>query len=153
MVIAGLAWPIWKLRKDYRMIADTNGAAAIGVFYSLGFASTLFVGLWYNLLVAGFESTDPINLEMMIIAVSATIGSFLLLLTIATIASVILWRLIRLTLPKFVTQDGTLCPRCAYCLIGVQSLRCPECGNAFTYDDLETTETEFTTRSQRTTTE
>ncbi len=36
-------------------------------------------------------------------------------------------------------QDGTLCPTCAYIIIGLPEPRCPECGNRFTSEDMETT--------------
>jgi hypothetical protein len=46
-----------------------------------------------------------------------------------------------------VVQNGTLCPGCGYCVIGVFELRCPECGRSFTYDELETTEADFAGRT------
>jgi hypothetical protein len=45
--------------------------------------------------------------------------------------------------PRYARQDGTLCPQCAYCLIGNESMICPECGRPFTFDELDTTEAEF----------
>lgn len=42
-----------------------------------------------------------------------------------------------------VRQTGTLCPTCAYNLAGNTSMTCPECGSAFTFDDLDTTEATF----------
>lgn len=40
---------------------------------------------------------------------------------------------------RYVMQDGTVCPGCQYCLIGNQSMVCPECGRPFTYIELGTT--------------
>ena len=34
-------------------------------------------------------------------------------------------------------QDGTMCPTCAYTIVGLPEPRCPECGNQFTPQDLE----------------
>jgi hypothetical protein len=34
-------------------------------------------------------------------------------------------------------QDGTLCPTCAYTIVGLPEPRCPECGNRFTPQELE----------------
>ena len=38
-------------------------------------------------------------------------------------------------------QDGTLCPACGYSLIGNTSMICPECGRAFTYQELKVEDT------------
>jgi len=46
------------------------------------------------------------------------------------------WLVQRIRLGKAVLQDGTLCPRCAYSIVGCSSQRCPECGSAFSADDL-----------------
>jgi len=76
---------------------------------------------------------------------AAGICALLLIVTVFSIT--LLWSSARATLPKFVLQDGTLCPGCGYCLIGVTDKRCPECGRPFTYEELETTEAELFARS------
>src|SRR5262249_28650591 len=53
------------------------------------------------------------------------------------------WSLARLLCGLTIMQDGTLCPRCAYSLIGNESMTCPECGRDFTFAELGTTESEF----------
>ncbi len=50
--------------------------------------------------------------------------------------------------PRYLLQDGTLCPQCAYCLIGNESTVCPECGRPFTFDELDTTEAAFREKSR-----
>lgn len=42
-----------------------------------------------------------------------------------------------------VLQDGTLCPACAYSLIGNESMTCPECGGTFAFADLGVSSEEF----------
>jgi hypothetical protein len=47
-----------------------------------------------------------------------------------------------------VRQDGTLCPKCAYSLIGNESTVCPECGTPYTFGDLGVTAEEFVALSE-----
>ncbi len=43
----------------------------------------------------------------------------------------------------FKLQDGASCPQCGYCVRGVSSRICPECGEPFNRADLGLTEAEF----------
>lgn len=45
------------------------------------------------------------------------------------------WPIIRHRWP-FVIQDGSSCPQCGYCVRGVKSAVCPECGTAFDHTQL-----------------
>jgi len=49
----------------------------------------------------------------------------------------------RSTSVKSTKGASTTCPRCEYCLIGNTSMQCPECGRAFTFEEMGTTEEEF----------
>ncbi len=74
--------------------------------------------------------------------------------TAAAVGSVFFFALLNLALrfvfnrirPPRPMQDGTLCPGCAYSLIGNETMVCPECGKAFTFEELGTTEREFRRR-------
>lgn len=60
------------------------------------------------------------------------------------------WSLIAFFLLPIITrtwplrmQDGESCPRCGYCVRGVASRICPECGRAFSESDLGLTAAQF----------
>lgn len=38
---------------------------------------------------------------------------------------------------RVLTQNGTMCPRCAYPIVHLPEQRCPECGSGFTTNDLD----------------
>ena len=50
------------------------------------------------------------------------------------------WALCRWRYGRVIEQDGTLCPNCAYSLVGCSDRVCPECGREFTLQELGTTE-------------
>ena len=54
----------------------------------------------------------------------------------------IAWPIIRHRWP-FVIQDGSSCPQCGYCVRGVASAVCPECGTAFDHTQLGLSLPEF----------
>lgn len=68
---------------------------------------------------------------------SSTIFVPILLLGIPTAV------ILRLHHGRLVLQDGKSCPRCGYCVAGVRSRICPECGREFTFQELGTTEEEL----------
>lgn len=133
-----LAWPTWKLRRDCRRFAREDRVLMFGWRYGLGVAVALYVPLPFVIVAA-----DEVDGMALIGFMGFAILLLIALAVVATIALQAYWRLLRLTLPTFVKQDGSLCPQCAYRLIGIESMRCPECGTAFTYEDLETTEAAF----------
>lgn len=51
----------------------------------------------------------------------------------------LMWLICRVVRGPIVQQDGTLCPNCAYLLVGCAGRICPECGREFTYQELGTT--------------
>ena len=137
MVAVAIPWPIWRLRQRYRTIVTTPRAAWLGFGYALGIFGPP-MGMVAALMAT---ETSSSSFELRPFGIAALIMSGVIV--IVTIA----WLVIRLTLPKFVLQDGTRCPNCAHCVLGVQSMRCPECGTPFTYEGLETTEQEFVSRT------
>ncbi len=54
----------------------------------------------------------------------------------------IAWPIIRHRWP-FVIQDGSSCPQCGYCVRGVASAICPECGTRFDHTQLGLSQVEF----------
>lgn len=56
--------------------------------------------------------------------------------------SLLAWPTIKRKWP-FVFQDGQSCPQCGYCLRGVTSRVCPECGRAFNEYDLGLSTVDF----------
>jgi len=133
--VALVALPVWRMRANYRRIVTWPRAAWLGLGYGFGLFA-LIAGLQLGLGLG--ESIGSARTRFL-----ADGGWFSLLILSPVPVFAIAWRVVRLTLPDFVAQNGTLCPKCAYCLIGVESMRCPECGSAFSYEDLETTEEAF----------
>lgn len=138
MVAVAIPWPIWRLRQRYRTIVTMPRAAWLGFGYALGIFGPP-MGMAAALMAT---ETSSSSFELRPFGIAALIMSGMIVFV--TFA----WLIIRMTLPKFVLQNGTLCPNCAHCVLGVQSMRCPECGNAFTYEQLETTQEEFNARTQ-----
>ncbi|MCB9856557.1 MAG: hypothetical protein H6818_12820 [Phycisphaerales bacterium] len=141
-VAVTLCWPIWMMRHYYDAILTTRRAAWLGVFYSLGLFGVLLAIALSMVVVKPLDTTNWLMFGVDLLA-----GS------IVVILFAIGWNLLLRWMPELVRQNGTLCPTCAYCLVGVQSMRCPECGSAFSFADLETTEYEFQSRSKRATSE
>lgn len=126
-----IAWPIVRLRRNAARIATVGRVAVLGVIFAIGF-------LGVPIIAYIFTAIFGVSIRS-----GWSIPFFLGLLIGVDVICIIAWLLVRLTLPRFVVQNGTLCPDCGYCVIGVFGLRCPECGRSFTYDELETTEEEF----------
>lgn len=72
---------------------------------------------------------------------SGVIGIPLIVL-IWTLLSLAVWPAI-MRLAPFRIQDGASCPQCGYCVRGVASSICPECGRAFNREDLGLSEAAF----------
>lgn len=65
-----------------------------------------------------------------------------LLASVWTLLSMLAWPMI-MRLAPFKIQDGATCPKCGYCVRGVSSRICPECGRAFNKADLGLSTAEF----------
>lgn len=140
-LIAFLIWPTRVFRRHYVRLAPGDTIVPFLWYYSLGVGAAIYLRTIMRMLAGPFYRPTGVIEHAKILAFALLV--ILAFAAFAMFALITYWGLIRLTLPKFIKQDGTLCPNCAYCLLGVQSMRCPECGSAFTYDDLETTEAEF----------
>ena len=93
----------------------------------------VFVGLELDL---GFLFFHRNGLTM----VNVTPGQLILM---SLFGSTIGWIVARCFKGAIVVQDGTLCPKCGYCLAGCPDRICPECGREFTYQELGTTQAEL----------
>lgn len=49
---------------------------------------------------------------------------------------ILAWQVLRIFWGPLVVQNGTLCPYCGYCLIGLAENVCPECGRPFSVEEL-----------------
>ncbi|MCB9867337.1 MAG: hypothetical protein H6816_11980 [Phycisphaerales bacterium] len=121
--------------REWSRVRSLGHCFAWGAMIAAGWFVTLAVTQQFNrrmdtmVIVAGFT-------------VSAVGGAFCLLWWLAQG-----WH--RLVRGRVVClQDGTLCPNCAYSLIGNESMVCPECGRGFTFDDLATTAEDFRGRTR-----
>lgn len=72
--------------------------------------------------------------------------SFVIFLAPCVLVVGLAWLAMRLYAGPIVFQDGTLCPRCAFVLIGAAELVCPECGRPFTFEELGSSLAEFERR-------
>jgi hypothetical protein len=61
------------------------------------------------------------------------------LVLLSLVGSIAAWPAYRWIKGRVVMQDGTLCPKCGYSLVGNVSRICPECGREYTYQELGTT--------------
>ncbi|MCK6457673.1 MAG: hypothetical protein L6Q92_14230 [Phycisphaerae bacterium] len=106
------------VRKKRRFIA--------GLFFGLGASLTPWTIL-IPLFTGGPEESSAVTLAALA-AEAAMVAFGLASLPIG-------WALQRWS-AQIVFQDGTLCPGCMYSLVGNTSGRCPECGRAYTLDEL-----------------
>lgn len=91
----------------------------------------------FGLVIGASTLVVPILVDMMAGSVMAGLrpSTFLALLTLGGVgapvgaAVVVTWVFVyRNVFRKILTQDGTLCPTCAYCISNLPSDVCPECG-------------------------
>lgn len=110
-----LTW-VW-----YQYLPKLTGALAFGLGISLGFLgipSAIFVSAW---------DTGTILLSIPYLGIGLTTGPLSVLA---------FWLLCRLIRGGVVVQDGLTCPECLYSLRGNTTGICPECGHAYTLEEL-----------------
>jgi hypothetical protein len=117
----------------YRVhLLDLRNAWVAGMTYGIGLGTILAVILGF-LMIAEDQS---VLLPLLMLPL-------LILGVLFAVLSVPLWVYVRKWAAPVHIQDGTLCPGCAYSLIGNESMVCPECGRPFTVEELGTTEETF----------
>lgn len=122
-VITFLLYP--RLRGDKLIVF--SGLYAVGLLVWSQFT-------WY--IVCAFDITVPLLFpEGMVFIITHPLE----LVPSSLIGSAMGWGMCRWFKGKVVVQDGTLCPKCGYCLIGNIDRICPECGREFTFQELDTT--------------
>ncbi|MCK6457674.1 MAG: hypothetical protein L6Q92_14235 [Phycisphaerae bacterium] len=99
----------------------------------------------YPLLTLGMLTDEPIDWRDVGLWQAVCAG----LMLGGGMLGVLFGRYMRRVGAELVMQDGTLCPGCAYSLVGNTSGRCPECGRAFSFQELGTTEAEFRRRTAK----
>lgn len=115
--------PLILLWRFQRAIRTYGRATFAGLFCGCGALSLLVVFSFGNPDGAHWRSVAWASL-------GALVG-----FPLASIALLAIYNVARKPPP---IQDGTLCPGCAYCLIGNTSSICPECGRPFTLAELKT---------------
>lgn len=90
--------------------------------------------IWIVLCATGFLS-NPFASNFTVAALLAWCGAYVSLILVWHLLAALAWPLIRRKY-KFIIQDGATCPECAYCVRGVASAICPECGSAFDHTQL-----------------
>lgn len=111
-------------------IGSTFRAYLAGFGFGVGFVLTVLILLAYVVLTETHstprmkETSTGISI---VIAVSPFVFGFV---------ACLIWLILRHRPSRVLVQDGTLCPGCAYSLVGNTSGRCPECGRTYTSDEL-----------------
>lgn len=136
-VLAGvflLLGPLVVFERHRFQIGSAQRAWFAGVGFGIGVVVTGLLFLAYVVYSEGSATSRQISIatQGFVAALSCPI--------LYGLGSWIAWSLLRTWRPSVVIQDGTLCPSCAYCLRGNTTMRCPECGRAFTFDELGATE-------------
>ncbi len=108
-----LVWPIVALVIFYRRLPN----AWVGLSYALGFGGSWFLAFQ---LLLGIEVWNWSGLQ----------PEFAYPVPVFVGGNMVAWGLCRLFRGEIIVQDGTLCSKCGYSLIGNVSGRCPECGEA-----------------------
>lgn len=132
-VVIVFVGPFVLFERHRYQIGSTRRAALGGLGFGLGFLITILL-----LATLIFLTENNIDSRQTRIIVGAYLGSILFLF-LSGLVSVVFWLFLRHRRPSVVIQDGTLCPECGYLLIGNVSMQCPECGRAFTLEELGTT--------------
>jgi hypothetical protein len=117
-------------------VSGGSRPVVVGFAYGLGLYSAPMLGIVFE------HTSDPPNLYM----VGLYLRVFGVIVLISALVTSVAGAVVRRLPPRVVVQDGALCPGCAYCLIGNESMVCPECGRPFTFEELGTTEEAFRAR-------
>jgi hypothetical protein len=80
-----------------------------------------------------------------LLLIAALVGSFLVGWLVSGYEIIL-----RRMLPPIAAGPRINCPDCDYSLVGNRSMKCPECGRAFTFKELGTTKAEFQKLSKAT---
>ena len=120
-----LIYPIVALIFSYRRLPGALHGFAYALGFGLGWYVTMEVlqtaefGPW-----KGFRAGERTVLNLL----TRQVRSLIVTLVACVGLCMAVWGLCRLIRGKVLVQDGTLCPKCAYSLIGNVSGVCPECG-------------------------
>ncbi len=121
-----LACIVWTVRLAVRLSSRTVSRHAVLFAFVSGagwIVATLLMG-------ARFSSRHCIKYALILMATDLS-------LSLAAIAIVRIWQSI--SDRPCAIQDGTLCFGCGYSLIGNASMTCPECGRAYSLEELDQT--------------
>lgn len=122
-----LIYPAVALVLSYPRLPHAMRGLAYAFGYGLGWYVTMEVlqaaeyGPW-----KGFRPDDRTVLNLLLRQVQHLIS----IVVVCVGFTMAIWGLCRLIRGKVLVQDGTLCPQCAYSIIGNVSGVCPECGSA-----------------------
>jgi hypothetical protein len=122
-----VGWPVVFLVLRYKKLHPLSTLLVFIVAFAVGWSVSMFTfetmefGPWKGLrdnerTLLHLLSREGVRLGI-VLAVSLVMGW-------------LVWCMCRFVRGKSLIQDGTLCERCGYCLIGNESGRCPECGTA-----------------------
>ena len=122
--------PLWGL-KYWRFQLATWNRRLRAIFW----ASTGLLTIPYStILVVWVAGSRSPNTRMSHVVFNY-LGIHLAIIVIWILMSLPAWAVIKSRWP-FYFQDGSSCPQCGYCVRGVSSRICPECGRAFDEKDL-----------------
>jgi Kef-type K+ transport system membrane component KefB len=126
LAVAGglVAVPALLFFRFRHQIRSTRRAQAVGMAFGAGIGTVpLLVSI---ILILGGNPLPALGI----------FGLAVGLVAVYALIAYIAWQFARRMPERVVFQDGTLCPGCAYCLVGASGCICPECGRPFTETEL-----------------
>lgn len=143
VALSPLIWPAAKFLWMRRSQVAMETLEQFAEFYSYGLlAAIILVAGIYHSLGAGPQTPAFVMGALLLVCFLGELLHVVLALIIMLLGGILLS-----TSSGEVECEDPCCPHCSYCLLGIDSMRCPECGNTFTFEQLGTTEAEFRARS------
>lgn len=120
---------VWSMFRFRERIGGARRAALVGLGGGIGISGIVQMASTYRPgMAADFAFVGIISLGLSIIAIGA-------------------WGICVIFRGQVFMNDGSMCPGCGHCVLGCESMRCPECGRDFVFEELGTTREEFAERS------
>lgn len=127
--IAAIGLIVWAMFRFRPCIASARRAAIVGLGVGVGWSGIWqWVSTYHPGITADIAYVGILSLGQSIIAIGA-------------------WRICVVFRGHVFINDGSMCPGCGHCVLGCDSMTCPECGRDFIFEELGTTREAFAERS------
>lgn len=115
----------------YTRLGRLRTAIAFGAGLGVAWAAVLWIGEWP---LGWWEMCSPYMPTEHAIILMTQLAFYLLAMAVGVV--LMHWALCRWVRGRVLIQDGLTCPNCQYCLRGNTTGICPECGHAYTLEEL-----------------